>query len=57
VVATAREEGAEVQGPPWPQTRSEVMAFASAGVEAVRIEEVRAPETLARWRALFRRPA
>lgn len=45
-------------GPPWPLVRGEIDAFASDGVEPVRIEAIRDPATPAglRWRAEFRRP-
>jgi SAM-dependent methyltransferase len=52
VVATAREEGHEVDGPPWPLTRTEVEAFAADGLETVRLERIGR-----RWRAELRRPA
>jgi len=57
VISGAREAGERVEGPPWPLTRAEVEAFATGGVEAVRIEELRAqPEPWSRrWRAEFRR--
>ena len=32
VLATTREEGAEVQGPPWPLTRAELEEFATNGL-------------------------
>jgi hypothetical protein len=51
-------EGDPVSGPPWPLTRAEVEAFASHGVEPVRIESLPAPQDLTarRWLAEFRRP-
>jgi SAM-dependent methyltransferase len=55
VVAAGRDAGDDVQGPPWPLTRAEIDAFASTGVEAVRIEELRDPSVF-RWRADYRRP-
>ena len=56
VVATARDEAdGPVDGPPWPLTRGEVEAFASDGLEAVGIEDVRWPGVPVRWRAEFRR--
>ena len=56
VIATAREDTSEVpDGPPWPLTRAEVEAFGGDGLQAVRIEPVRAPQTPDRWRAEFRR--
>ncbi|MGH2944168.1 MAG: class I SAM-dependent methyltransferase [Solirubrobacteraceae bacterium] len=57
VVAKACDEAAgPVDGPPWPLTRAEVEAFAGDGLEPVRIEDIRRPDTPARWRAEFRRP-
>jgi SAM-dependent methyltransferase len=55
VIATGREEGEEVDGPPWPLTRAEVESFAQGGLSAVRIEDLRDPDWL-RWRAEFTRP-
>ena len=56
VVSGARSAGEAVNGPPWPLTRGEIEAFATGGVEAVRIEDLRGqPEPWARrWRAEFR---
>ena len=54
VYSGGREEGEAVDGPPWPLTRAEVEAFATGGVEAVRIEELR--RDMFRWRAEFARP-
>ncbi len=54
VIATARDDGA-VDGPPWPLTRAEIEAFSSEGLDPIRIEDVREPDTPARWRAQFRR--
>jgi hypothetical protein len=56
VIATGREEGVAVDGPPWPLTRTEIDAFAQGGLSTVRIEEFRDDDFL-RWRAEFRRPA
>ncbi len=47
-----REEGEEVEGPPWPLTRSEMESFAGDGLELVRLEQP-VPE---RWLAELRRP-
>jgi SAM-dependent methyltransferase len=57
VVSGARDAGDAVDGPPWPLTRAEIDAFASGGVEPVRIEELRGPSAPRRWRAEYRRPA
>jgi SAM-dependent methyltransferase len=58
VVSGARETGDPANGPPWPLTRGEVEAFATGGVTAVRIEDLRGqPEPWARrWRAEFTKP-
>ena len=53
VLGHGREEGEEVSGPPWPLTRSEVESFAAEGLTAVRIEELRSPPDILRWRAEF----
>jgi SAM-dependent methyltransferase len=58
VIAVARDEADTVEGPPWPLTRAEVDAFATGGLEPVRIEDLvdAVPPALRRWRAEFRRP-
>ena len=59
VIARARAEGDDPQpGPPWALSRAEIDSFAAAGLQPVRIEELRDPGPLAthRWRAEFRRP-
>ena len=56
VVATGRDEADAVDGPPWPLTRAEIDAFATGGLEAVRIEDLR-DSAIRRWRAEYRRPA
>jgi SAM-dependent methyltransferase len=46
------------QGPPWLLTRAEIEAFATAGLEIIKIEEIQdatEPE-IHRWRAEFRGP-
>lgn len=48
VLATTRDEGSEVSGPPWPLTRSEVEAFASGDLVVRRVERI---EGGAWWRA------
>jgi SAM-dependent methyltransferase len=59
VVAAAREPDEAADGPPWPLTRAEIDAFATGGLEAVRVEDLRdVPEPGARrWRVELRRPA
>jgi SAM-dependent methyltransferase len=48
VLATTREDGSEVQGPPWPLTRAEVEAFADGDLAMRRLERI---EDGAWWRA------
>lgn len=48
VLAVAREEGPAPDGPPWPLTPSEIMAFETDGLRA---REVRRDEY--RWTAEF----
>jgi SAM-dependent methyltransferase len=57
VLSAAREQHEPANGPPWPLTRGEVDAFATGGLAAVRIEDLRdMPEPWERrWRAEFRR--
>jgi SAM-dependent methyltransferase len=56
VLAAAREQHEPANGPPWPLTRAEVEAFATGGVTAARIEDLRdRPDPWQRrWRAEFR---
>ncbi|MFG1956466.1 class I SAM-dependent methyltransferase [Nonomuraea sp. NPDC049028] len=56
VIASAREEGGPVFAPPWPLTPSEIASFASEGLVADHIEDLRDPERH-RCRATFHRPA
>lgn len=58
VLAAARDEGDPADGPPWPLVRAEVESFATGGVEAVRVEDLRGmpPPWGRRWRAEFTRP-
>lgn len=53
VLATTREEGVEVAGPPWPLTRSEVEAFADGDLVLTEVERI---EGGAWWRAELSRP-
>ncbi|MET7771032.1 class I SAM-dependent methyltransferase [Nocardia sp. NPDC005366] len=57
VISGIRAEDEQVDGPPWPLTRSEVEAFAVDGLRAVEVEQVSAAElsNQCRWRAIFRR--
>jgi SAM-dependent methyltransferase len=58
VLSAARDPDDPADGPPWPLVRAEIEAFATGGVETVRIEDIRgAPGPWARrWRAEFARP-
>jgi SAM-dependent methyltransferase len=58
VIASARDEGDPVDGPPWPLTRDEIDAFAAGGLDPVRIEDIplSGDPSARRWRAEFRRP-
>jgi hypothetical protein len=59
VLSGGRDEGDAADGPPWPLTRAEIDAFATGGLEAVRIEDLRdaGNPAVRRWRAEYRRPA
>ena len=48
VLATTRDEGSEVKGPPWPLTRAELEEFASGGLVLRDVERI---ERGAWWRA------
>jgi SAM-dependent methyltransferase len=50
VIANADDENNRYEGPPWPLTRDQVVAFAGDGLAAVRIEDL-----TGRWRAEFTR--
>ncbi|CUR58312.1 Methyltransferase type 12 [metagenome] len=54
VLATTREEGSVVNGPPWPLTRSEVEMFANGDLVLRRVERI---EGGAWWRAELSRTA
>lgn len=59
VIARGRDDGEVVEGPPWALTRSEIDALGQAGLEPVRIEDLR-DESMPwprRWRAEFSRPS
>jgi SAM-dependent methyltransferase len=59
VVAAGRDDDVPAgDGPPWPLLRSEIDAFASDGVQPVRVDAIADPAAPAglRWRAEFRRP-
>jgi SAM-dependent methyltransferase len=52
VLATTRDEGSDVQGPPWPLTRAELEEFATSGLTLRRVERI---EGGSWWRAELRR--
>jgi SAM-dependent methyltransferase len=54
VLATTREDGSDVTGPPWPLTRSEVEAFATGDLALRRLERI---ENGSWWRAELTRGA
>ncbi len=54
VVASTREDGDPVEGPPWPLTRSEIDSFAASTLSQVLVEDLRPQARL--WRAQFDRP-
>jgi SAM-dependent methyltransferase len=57
VVASAREDGAPPDGPPWPLTREEVEAFAAGGLDIVAVDRLAITGAAGhRWRAELRRP-
>ncbi|GGO54056.1 hypothetical protein GCM10012287_42110 [Streptomyces daqingensis] len=57
VIADVREEGEQVDGPPWPLTRTEVDSFAVRGLHAAQVERVAHPDAFEQrhWRARFLR--
>ena len=57
VLAVKREAGADVAGPPWPLTRSEIDAFAATGLSPVSVEEISDADEpgIHRWRAELQR--
>lgn len=58
LVIALRGDDWKVVTPPWPLTPAEIDAFATDGLDTVRIEETVDPRRTqsARWRAEFRRP-
>jgi SAM-dependent methyltransferase len=57
VISGIRGEGEQVDGPPWPLTRTEVESFAVDGLRATHVEQAVRPDapTAKRWRAVFQR--
>ena len=54
VLATARDEGSEVKGPPWPLSRAELEEFASGDLILRGVERI---ESATWWRAVLSRGA
>jgi SAM-dependent methyltransferase len=54
VLATARDEGSEVNGPPWPLARAEIEEFATSDLTLRRVERI---EEGSWWRAELTRGA
>ena len=48
MLATTRDEGSELSGPPWPLTRAELEEFADGDLNLRRVERI---ESGAWWRA------
>ena len=56
VIARARDEGQDVNGPPWPLTRSQIESFAAISLDLRKLEDVPATTSASRhWRALLRK--
>lgn len=56
VIARARDDGQEIDGPPWPLSRARIEALAKDGLRLETLEDIPATEARARhWRAFFRR--
>jgi SAM-dependent methyltransferase len=56
-IARARDEGQAVEGPPWPLTRADLLAFETCGLRLDSIEDIPPGATPARhWRAVFTKP-
>lgn len=56
VIARARAGAGTIAGPPWPLTRTEILAFEQHGLRAENIEELGDPtDGKPHWRATFRR--
>jgi SAM-dependent methyltransferase len=57
VISGSREEGSEVEGPPWPLTRSEIDRFVSDDLHAFQVEELTdaIDPAVRRWRVELHR--
>ena len=57
VISGVRADNAQVDGPPWPLTRSEIESFATDGLALTSIELIERADIpgTRRWRAWFRR--
>ncbi|MCI4679594.1 class I SAM-dependent methyltransferase [Rhodoblastus acidophilus] len=57
VLSRARDEGQEIDGPPWPLARTSIEAFAQCGLVLDKLEDLPPGLVASRhWRALFRKP-
>lgn len=52
VISGIREEGEQVDGPPWPLTRGELDSFGTGGLQSVHVQAV---SEVHRWQAFFQR--
>lgn len=58
VISRARDEAQQIDGPPWPLTRTQIEALAVDGLTLETLEDIAADGTIVRhWRALLRREA
>ncbi len=58
VVTRARDDDAQVSGPPWPLRRGDLDALCAAGLKTISVEDVTPQQkTIRHWRALFAKPA
>jgi SAM-dependent methyltransferase len=56
VIARARDDDQVIDGPPWPLSRADLMAFEDCGLTLQNLEDLPPGATPSRhWRALFRR--
>lgn len=56
VISRARDEGQQIDGPPWPLARAQIDALAVDGLRIERIEDIPASESMVRhWRVLYQR--
>jgi len=54
VIARARDEDQIIDGPPWPLTRADLLAFETCGLRLEKLDDIPPGATPNRqWRALF----